>query len=150
MRNFFVVLLLAVLLIGHAIDIIGGTEHWPFSYYPMYGKAIDTTKLTSFRLYGVNLEDEEFPFENPAYLYPLGAKKINKSFAHWAEQKQWPALGLAMQDCRERYNARRGAGKHDGPALKRLRLYRLQWTVDPWARNRDLPVRKLIRGVAPP
>ncbi len=37
---------------------------------------------------------------------------------------------------------------HDGPPLRGLRLYRLQWQLHPWARNRDRPqVKRLLYEV---
>ena len=33
-------------------------------------------------------------------------------------------------------------GKHDKPALEGVRLYRVSWELDPWARNIATPNRK--------
>ena len=45
----------------------------------------------------------------------------------------------ALRDLLRRYEERRRAGQHDGPPLRGLRLYRLQWQLDLWGRNRDQP-----------
>src|SRR5687768_11661941 len=48
------VLTLAVILIaGHGYDIITQIEHWPFSYYPMYGRVQKKRLLRVPALYGV-------------------------------------------------------------------------------------------------
>ena len=44
---------------------------------------------------------------------------------------------LMLADVLRRYENARRAGKHDGPPLAAVRLYRMQWHLDPGARNVD-------------
>jgi len=55
----------------------------------------------------------------------------------------------ALLDCLRRYEGRRERGGHDGPALTGIRLYRVAWELDPWARNVDRPRhRELVAEVS--
>ncbi|MFT7639742.1 MAG: hypothetical protein ACI9G1_001480, partial [Pirellulaceae bacterium] len=36
----------ALLIVGHMIDIVFFTEHWPFSRYPMYSRLMSKPQLT--------------------------------------------------------------------------------------------------------
>jgi hypothetical protein len=49
-----------------------------------------------------------------------------------------------LQDCLKRYEALRSAGRHHGPPLQGMRLYRVDWKLDPWARNLDSPDQKKL------
>jgi hypothetical protein len=49
-----------------------------------------------------------------------------------------------------RYEALRAAGQHQGPALDRVRLYYVEWNLDPAAANVESPdTRVLISEYAP-
>jgi len=52
-RVWMVFALAAVLLGGHLFDIIRQREHWPFSFYPMYGRVQKKRLLRMPALYGV-------------------------------------------------------------------------------------------------
>ena len=44
-----------------------------------------------------------------------------------------------------RYEHRREAGLHDGPHLRTLRLYQVDWELEPYAANIDRPIdRELL------
>ena len=69
--------------------------------------------------------------------------------AEWkSDRDRDRALAAALRDTLERYEANRRAGATDGPALRGVRLYELQYRLDPRARNRDRPDerRLLARG----
>jgi len=48
----------------------------------------------------------------------------------------------ALNDVLERYERRRLEREHDGPALVRLRLYRLTHQLEPLAGNADTPEKR--------
>ncbi len=57
----------------------------------------------------------------------------------------------AVADCLARYDALRDDRQHDGPPLVAMRLYELDWTIDPAAANVDAPDhRRLIAEVNQP
>jgi hypothetical protein len=68
-----------------------------------------------------------------------------------ADPQRHPLLRTALQDCLARYEDLRRSGRHNGPALVGVRLYRLRWRLDRWARNVDRPdSRTLILEVRKP
>jgi GT2 family glycosyltransferase len=132
--------LLAVILGGSLFDIIGDTEHWPFSNYPMYSGTEKSHSLTTFRLFGVTQDGSEISLHNDIrYLQPFDNSRLPQAFERVAEKHQ---LKEAVLDCFLRYEALRRAGRHSGPQLQAMRLYRVYWVLDPWARNVDHPDHK--------
>jgi hypothetical protein len=49
-----------------------------------------------------------------------------------------------LRDMLERYERLRSAGAHDGPPLRAVRLYEVEWTLDPHAANLQSPDRKQL------
>jgi len=57
---------------------------------------------------------------------------------------------MALPDLLTRYETLRQTGNHDGPPIVALRLYELEWTIDPHAANVDRPdVRRFLAEVRP-
>jgi hypothetical protein len=134
--------MIAAVIGGHLLAILSGRECWPFSNYPMYsGRARDYT-LSMLRLFGV--ADEEAPREVPLltgeYLWPFDSSRLRAVLGRLdSEADREARLGGALSDVLRRYEARRVESRHDGPPLRGIRLYRLSWRLDAWARNRDRP-----------
>lgn len=137
---------------GHLYDLAMDWEHWPFSPYPMYSHRMGN-ELTVYRLMGVvaggsgggaaGEAEAEIPLITRRYLWPLDSMSTAGALRRMHREPDREALlGEAMGDCLARYEARRAAGKHDGPPLSAIRLYRMTWEMDPWARNRDRPDRR--------
>src|SRR5262249_46660523 len=125
---------------GSLFDIIRDTEHWPFSQYPMYSQTEKSHSLTAFRLFGVTQDGSEISLhDDMRYLQPFDNSRLPEALELVSESHQ---LKEAVLDCFLRYEALRRAGRHSGPQLKALRLYRVYWVLDPWARNVDHPNRK--------
>jgi glycosyltransferase involved in cell wall biosynthesis len=132
--------LLAVIVGGSLLDIIRDTEHWPFSNYPMYSGVENSFSLTMFRLFGVTQDGSEISLHNDIrYLQPFDNSRLPQAFEYVAEKHQ---LREAVLDCFLRYEALRRAGRHNGPQLEAMRLYRVYWVLDPLARNVDHPDHK--------
>jgi len=56
-----------------------------------------------------------------------------------------------LRDCLDRYEERRRAGLHDGEPLAGVRLYEMQWTLQPDAANVETPdSRRFIDAVYQP
>ena len=51
-RVWLVLALVALLVVGHGIDIAGQREHWPFSHYPMYARAEKKKRQELLSLFG--------------------------------------------------------------------------------------------------
>ena len=154
---------IVLLVAGSLYDIIVDRETWPFSQYPMYSEQ-HGSGLTQLRLYGVTQEEphQEIALNDPSYIQPVSQylapfdrSRIRFALTWILIRKEGDSrregLYEALLDCLKRYEALRLAGRHDGPPLQGIRLYQLQWRLDPWARNVDSPdSRTLIAEVDQP
>jgi hypothetical protein len=143
-RILMIDMLMGLLILGSLFNIVMDVEHWPFSNYPMYSFEEKSRSLTKFRLYGVTQEQplQEFPLIQFQYTQPFDNSRLNYAFASIYLYK-YPGrerdLHDAVQNCFQRYEALRQAGRHHGPPLQAMRLYQVYWVLDPWARNVDRP-----------
>jgi hypothetical protein len=151
LRLFIIYALGAVIFGGALTDLVRDTEHWPFSQYPMFSEIAASKTYSTLRLYGVVQRSPllEMQLDNNLYLQPFDNSRLPAALEHAFRRNR---LEEAMLDCLTRYKALRRAGRHDGPPLIALRLYRVTWTLDPSASNIDRPDRKdlLIEVPAPP
>ena len=152
-----------LLIAGSLYDIVMDRETWPFSQYPMYSE-LHGSGLAQLQLFGVAQEEphQEIPLNDPSYIEPVSEylRPFDRSRIRWAlnwilvkngNYQRQQTLDDALLDCLKRYETLRRAGRHDGPALEGVRLYRLQWRLDPGARNVDRPDnRTLIAEVEQP
>jgi GT2 family glycosyltransferase len=140
-------LLVALLVAGSAYDILTGTEHWPFSPYPMFSVVQRSPTLESLMIRGVTDEADarEIPLREGSMIGPFDQCRLNTAITRAHNQADGaPRVQAMLQDCLVRYEAARQRGDHDGPPLKAIRLYDAYWTLDPDARNSDTPDRATL------
>lgn len=145
---------IAVVVLGHLRSLITDTEDWPFSRYPMYSYP-PPKELIAYRVVGVvggrsAVEAErEVPLTNPRYFRPLSYLAVGATLSRLDQRlDREAALDGAILQLAARYEALRRAGRHDGPPLTGMRLYKLSWSVQPDAGNGDTPDRReLVREV---
>lgn len=150
-RLWLVYAVIAVIGGGSLFAIINDAEYWPFSPYGMYSDMRRERSLTWLRLFGVTNAEEpqEIPLLATEYIQPFDQSRLPKALSQMRRNpdKQREAL----RDCLTRYESLRRAGHHHGPPLQGIRLYALEWQLDPWARNADRPERRdLILEVMQP
>jgi len=129
------------------VTIVSATERWPFSPYSMYSGAQRKWEMQAVRAYGVPLDPTavEVPLLRPEYIAPFDQSRFGVALRRLRRSKDPQRLPNALADCLARYERRRLAGLHDGPALRGIRVYEVRWTLDPQARNVDRPdARELI------
>jgi len=143
-RIWLVYAVIVVLGGGSLFAIINDAEYWPFSPYGMYSDMRRERSLTWLRLFGVTKAEEpqEIPLLAPEYIQPFDQARLPKALSQMSRNpdKQREAL----RDCLRRYESLRQAGRHHGPPLQGVRLYRLEWQLDPLARNVDRPERRAL------
>lgn len=128
---------------GSLYDVLKDAEHWPFYHYRLVAGTVESRSLEAFVLFGVTGEkpSREIPLTQFQYTQPFDNSRLRAVLGYIYEHRQ-DQLNAAVRDCLLRYEALRRAGRHRGPALQAIRLYRADWVLDPWGRNVDHPDRK--------
>lgn len=128
------------------LPLIGRRDVWPFLQYSMYSTARRTHTLELPRLVGVSAgTGEEWQIYRSMFLYPFDQARLRDALWQLLRQPDpEPNLRAALENAWQRYETLRRSGAHRGPRLRALRLYRLEWDLDPWARNVDQPDRKYL------
>lgn len=141
--------LILLLFLGAVLPAATRVQYWPFLYYKMYSR-IERMEdgLGLMELHGVPYDrsvperplvdrDETHPFAPPRLLMALNRASVR--------DRQEPGhLAEVVQFILVNYERRRSAGLHTGPKLAGLKLYRVRWTLDPWARNAKTPDEKRL------
>jgi len=144
-RQHLLVSFLVVALCGlHAFEFAIDGEHWPFCAYPMYSGLEHERAVTAYRLVGIRADSgAEEPLQAGALLYPFDQSRLSGAFVRMVGAPDAEARrNDAVRDLLRRYEARRLARSHVGPALKGMRLYKTRHELDPWARNVAHPERR--------
>jgi len=136
--------LLATIGVGSAVSILRAKDYWPFSNYPMYSYPAVGNQLSEYRLYGVTRQGQEVSLEKYVYTQPFDNARVNFGFENLQKYAGSEATRSGLADCLRRYEAARVLGQHGGPALEEIRLYKVSWTLDPWARNVEHPDSKQL------
>jgi hypothetical protein len=143
-RRRLVYLLGLLILIGHLWDNAFASEHWPFSRYPMYSFMPKVERLTKFRFYAVT-EQGEIPLNADQHFAPFTMARFDAALRTLARQPvDSPQMKEALGRLVEFYERGRRSGRHDDPPLESLRIYKVRWTLDPWARNVESPDKKTL------
>jgi len=146
-RRLFVNLIIVGFIAASAYDIVIDQEHWPFSQYPMFSVAWNSPTFAWHRLFAVTATGEEFPLDENRFIAPFDQSRLPKVFRQMLTRSTAKAdTAVALRDVLSRYEALRIAGRHNGPAAAGLRLYELEWTIDPQAANVTRPDRKRLLG----
>lgn len=139
-RRMFLSLIAAVLIAGSLYDIVTDQEHWPFSQYPMFSGVWRSQRFEWLRLFGVTESGREFALDANRYVAPFDQSRLPKALRRMLERRDGSArVRAALADCLHRYEELRREGAHEGPPIVALRLYRLEWRIDPEAANVDRP-----------
>jgi hypothetical protein len=144
-RRAIVNAVLAALLAGSAYDIATDQEHWPFSQYPMFSGVWRSPTFTWLRLFGVTDDGREFPLDANRFIAPFDQSRLPKALRRIIDGRDGQArVKTALADCLARYEELRQHKGHEGPKLAALRLYELEWTIDPDAANVGSPDRRVF------
>ena len=142
-RRVFVNLVVVALIAGSAYDIVTDQEHWPFSQYPMFSGIWREPTFTWLRLFGVTPDGREFALDENRFIAPFDQSRLPKALKRILERGDGDSqVHTALSDCLARYEELRRQRRHEGPQLAALRLYELEWTIEPDAANLDRPDRQ--------
>lgn len=116
----------AVLVLGHANDLLTQREHWPFSMYPMYAIAQTDYEMKLLKLAGVT--DENPPRE---LIVDGGGRWMRGSLGKFATgpTKDAKKLRKGFEQYLQKYDQRLASGEADLLPLRGLRLYEYKWDL---------------------
>ena len=139
-------LLIAAVVGGSFYDIATGQEHWPFSDYPMFSTVHRKHVLDNwYRVFGVTPDGREVAIVEYPELWPLDQSRLPLGLRTIARQPgNQSRVETALADVLRRYEARRIAGRHQGPAFEGARLYSLSWDLEPNGANLDNPRSRVL------
>ena len=150
--NSWILVLIGGSFVELVLDPPYAREHWPFSQYQMYSELHPEPTIAAIRLFGVLAADarQEMPLVENEHIQPFDNSRLWVSLTsmHRAPNRE-ALLGAALGDCLGRYEDLRRAGRHDGPPLQGVRLYRLLWRADPPVPNAEPFSRELLYEVIP-
>ena len=137
-RVWVVFSLVTLLLVGHAVDIAGQREHWPFSHYPMYARAEKKKRQELLSLFGLMRAPGHralVRITDPSYVPPLNEGRLRvilmAAYRRGTTEQNLADARRVMADYMRMYEARRVAGLHNGPRMTEIHLYRLTWKLRP-------------------
>lgn len=133
------VLLLAAFLVGgHLYDIVTQREHWPFSFYPMYGRVQKKRQLSVLTLCLITRGEDGrrhmMRITDDKYVPPLGEARLrNILMAAWGRDGKQPGEKRRTREVLraylQSYEANRIKGLHDGPPASEAQLCRMTWPL---------------------
>ena len=148
-RRLVVYGLIAVVLGGNLASFIFNRQLWPYSQYPMFAEARDRT-FETLALVGEPVDGGEIWFESQGYLSPeISPMTVNAAFGGRRASPGMSGLGEHLRATYEFYERRRREGLSSAPPLRRLHLYRFNWTLRPDLANLRTPARTLIASYPP-
>ncbi len=132
-RRSLVNLMLFGLLGASAYEIGVRGEHWPFSSYPMFSKTRQEARVVHYALRAIPQDgSEEFPLYKPEQIHPFLWYRQRSAFRRMIEGPGGKAaVKKGLADTLDRYERGRQQGRHDGPPLRALQMYRVEWSIDP-------------------
>jgi len=140
-------LIIAAILTGSLVDTVTGGEHWPFSSYPMFARQHRMQQYTRRRLYGVTAETppREIPLREQRFLAPMDISRMGVALERMerTRSRTW-RLPAAAATVLRRYERLRIEGRHEGPPLREVRVYKVAWDMNESASNLDTPTKKVL------
>jgi hypothetical protein len=101
--------------------------------------------LPKLRVVGVS-GGEEIPLTAQRHFAPFNAARLSAALVRLGQLRNQPEqFQSASRNLIQLYENSRRQGLHNDPPLEALRIYQMQWQLDPWARNVDTPdLRQLL------
>ncbi len=104
-----------------------GSEHWPFSPYPMYSYLTGSTYQV-IRMVGVRADDGS-EFELHGSMLPMGETAMRYTLNKLSRRPDDARLRKVLGDCLRRYESMRTTAGRSSPKVAAMRVYRLEWTL---------------------
>ncbi len=125
-------------------DIFFYTEHWPFSSHRMYSTLIGPTYVKN-EVFMVTPEGE-VPMDVYVHLKPFGMSRLTYMLKNVIRLQDRRTIELALASLARIYERNKSEHNGDWPEMIGLKVYRLQWQLDPELKNLDYPQKTKIIG----
>lgn len=135
------VLLGVLIIVTQVAEIYVNRECWPFLVYSMYA-APQAPEISWDRVYGIARDGREFQLYASPYTPPFTDVEVAYSLDYLLHRPEPARLDAALSGCYKLYLDARKLGRHHGPDLQALRIYRLTWHVEKSLRNKEIPDSK--------
>jgi hypothetical protein len=147
MRRVLVNAVLVGVLFGAAFEVVTGGEHWPFSSYPMFSRVRQEARVDHLAFVAVPADGSPaFALYEHEQIHPYRWYRQRQAFKRLLDGSGGePSVRVGLADLLRRYELGRREGRHGGPPLEAIRLYRVDYDIDPGAP--DLLVREDRRFV---
>ena len=148
--------LVALVAAMQGVAMVSYRELLPFSPFPMFSYIQSDYRASVLNAYAVSADRGNeiplMPSRSITYTFPLDGRLLQWSFERIATQADAPeAFGRALRDLYERYERGRARGRHAGPPIRAVRLYRENWTLRFDLANADqADSRSLVAEYVPP
>ena len=106
-------------------------DGWLFGNYSLFSALSKSTRVTRYSIYGVRQgEGTELRLDESAYWAPLDLLRIRAALELVARASKGDEARL-LEALKERYRVNAERGRHGGPPLKSIRIYRVtyDWTA---------------------
>jgi len=132
-----------VLIVGGQLyDMVRDEEHWPFGPYEMFSYVDEAKTYDALRVFGVR-GVEEVPLLAFDYLRPFDQARLTTVLGLIRDSDpSGTRTREALRDTWGRYEEGRQTRRHRGPPIDGVRLYAVQWRLNPDARNISAPERR--------
>ena len=137
-RRVGIIAVITTVVLGSLASIFLNREVWPFSQYGMYS-GIAQERFSQIRVFGVTAAGE-VDLSATRYWTPMGRVHFDLAVQRWQEDTE--QVEAALSGALTLYDSRRLLGSHDGPAVRGLRFYEVEWLLHPRAENVDRPERR--------
>lgn len=143
-RELVVYALIVVVLGGNLASLLLGRDWWPYNRFAMFSGAEPT--LSRLVVVGRPCDPDapELWFRTQGYLGSVPPLMIEAGFRRVLKRDGEPGATRLLSETLDYYRWERLHGRHDGPAVSALQLYRFRWDWDPYLRNLRSPHRTLI------
>ena len=120
-----------LLLVSHLlVFLLDDNKHWhgswPILYYSMYSKIYHPTVSKRVQVAGVIAKTgDEIILNDSNYIQPFTGRHIERALKKYSKE----LYSTLAEDLLEKYKRRKQRGFHQGPEIRQVRLYFVEWDL---------------------
>jgi hypothetical protein len=144
-RRTFLVSFISLMIGAHLLAIAVKFDDWPLSYYGMFS-TIARRDAGFPLLYGVTAEGHEVVLPLHSHFAPFNRtmlgnslRKLDQAARRTRKKRNPQQVTPAIESLLALYELNRERGRHAGPEIVAMRLYRCKFQLDPQLANLEAP-----------